>query len=43
MSNALLRDSRVFRVQESDFLMKLNDQGSLFVTVLFQSAHVIIK
>ncbi|KAJ3810706.1 hypothetical protein F5876DRAFT_41234 [Lentinula aff. lateritia] len=26
MSNALLRDSRVFRVQESDFLMKLNDQ-----------------
>ncbi|KAJ3871799.1 hypothetical protein F5051DRAFT_362273 [Lentinula edodes] len=26
MSNALLRDSRVFRVQESDFLMNLNDQ-----------------
>ncbi|KAJ3869181.1 hypothetical protein EV359DRAFT_77009 [Lentinula novae-zelandiae] len=26
MRNALLRDSRVFRVQESDFLMKLNDQ-----------------
>ncbi|KAJ3852580.1 hypothetical protein EV368DRAFT_40747 [Lentinula lateritia] len=26
MSNALLRDSRVFRVQESDFLMRLNDQ-----------------